>query len=109
MTATTHYAFSYLRSVDDPRWAMQEDEWEKRHRRDLQKLDPDLHVGWWKTSRIKYASPHFQIGYQCPPVRSRTSPSPLYTGVYMKYPQPRTMQAALLSGEQTARAIIGAL
>lgn len=100
-----YYVFTYLQSEKDPLWSKSLEELKSIHLQDVRKLNSSFEEVWWHTFKIRYSTPVFNIGYQCPPIQSKVAPNLFYAGVYRKYPQTRTMHTALGSGEETAAVI----
>lgn len=71
---------------------------------ELSKLGMNLKPNWVEVFKMKYSQPIFSVNYQNPPMK--VSSKIYLAGVFREYPNPRTMNSALMSGRNTAMKIL---
>ena len=71
----------------------------------LKKFGMKSEPNWMRIFKFPFAQPIFTVDYKNPSIKIN---SKLYlAGVYREYPSPRTMNSALLSGQNTAMKVLG--
>ncbi len=99
-----YYLFTYL-DQNDPMLMMDEADIRDVYLSDIRKIHPGCELKWSMVFKLRYSQPIFARDYENPPIKTDTDNLYL-AGVYKEYPSPRTMDAALRSGFNTARYII---
>ena len=99
-----YYLFTYL-DQNDPMLMMDETNIRDVYLSDIRKIYPGCELKWSMVFKLRYSQPIFARDYENPPIKTDTDNLYL-AGVYKEYPSPRTMDAALNSGFNTARYII---
>jgi len=98
-----YYLFTYL-DEDNELMQKTEEELFARYRRDLERIYPEIDYSWYRIFKIPNAAPVYYHDYRNPGIK--LDEKVYLAGVYRTYPSPRTMNAALESGRETAQAIL---
>ncbi|MDD5556361.1 MAG: FAD-dependent oxidoreductase [bacterium] len=99
-----YYLFSYA-DEDSPLYRASDEDLAETYLEDIRTMRPGFEYLWHRIFKIPYSTPRYGLGYRNPPVVSRY-PGLYHAGVYRRYPCTRTMHTALLSGCETAEAVL---
>ena len=99
-----YYLFSYA-DEESPLYRTSEEELAAIYLEDIRTVCPKFDYLWRRIFKIPYSTPRYGLGYKNPPVES-VYPGLFFAGVYRRYPCTRTMHTALLSGCETAAAVL---
>jgi len=100
---SVYHLFTYL-AEDSDLFTMSEDDLKERYIADIRRVWREFEPTWFRIFKIPYSQPMYAKGYSNPPIR--TCVDGLYlAGVFQQYPLPRTMDSAIRSGREAAKAI----
>lgn len=99
-----YYLFSYA-DEESPLYREPEERLAEIYLADIRTVCPRFEYLWRRIFKIPFSTPRYGLGYRNPPVES-IYPGLFYAGVYRRYPCTRTMHTALLSGCETAAAVL---
>ena len=98
-----YYFFTYL-DDSDGLFKCSDQEIAARYAADIRRICADFSMDWFRVFRLRHSQPVFVPSYRNLPIALTEN---IYlAGVYRQYPRPRTMDAALYSGGETAEHII---
>lgn len=98
------YYFSTYLENDDSLLGYPQEQLKELYLNDIRKIFPHFYINWFKIFKLAFSQPVFLRDYQNPPIELTDN---LYlAGVYRQFPQPRTMETAFYSGQETAEYII---